>query len=356
MKFQKQYFGFIALLWILGCTNAAEQKPTQTAKEVKAQVVEKIQTTSKLAEGVDLENEPIQPLAMPTDLDFNKVQLGKKLYFDTRLSGDNSISCASCHALEKGGTDLLPVSIGINNTKGPINSPTVYNSGYNFAQFWDGRAKDLAEQAEGPVHNPLEMGSNWEQVIAKLEKDESYPQEFQNIYQDGLTGKNIADAIAEFERSLVTVNSRFDKYLKGNANALTALEVQGYNNFKDWGCVACHNGPNVGGNSYQKFGLIKDYFADKKKAGKEITEADLGRYNVSKDENDKHKFKVPSLRVVALTPPYFHDASANTLEEAVKTMAYYQLGFEMDEETLKSIVAFLKTLPGEYERKPLLQK
>lgn len=328
-------------------TPSPNKSPMQ---EVKKNVIEKVTTTSSVAAGIDLSGSPIQPLKMPENLNAKKVKLGDLLFHDTKLSKDNTLSCASCHDLSKGGTDLVPVSLGVGGVKGPINSPTVFNSHYNFVQFWDGRAKDLEEQAEGPVHNPLEMGSNWPEVIKKLNENEEYKKLFAELYSDGITGKNIANAIAEFEKSLVTVNSRFDQYLLGKKDALTALEIQGYEYFEGYGCVACHNGPNVGGNSFQKFGLIKDYFADKK----QLTEADNGRFNVTKDPQDKHKFKVPSLRVAALTPPYFHDASAQTLEEAIQTMAKYQLNTTLSAEEVKAIVAFLKSLVGEYNGKPLL--
>lgn len=335
----------------VGCSGG--KKPTtaenKTPKDIKSNVIQKIEATSKLAEGIDLNNEPIKPLALPENLDQKKVALGKLLFLDVRLSKDNTLSCASCHGLDKGGTDLTDVSTGVGGVKGPINSPTVFNSGNNIVQFWDGRAGTLEEQAAGPVHNPKEMASNWEEVLQKISGDENYKNQFVEIYPDGMTGKNIANAIAEFELSLVTVDSRFDHYLKGDASALNALEIQGYNYFKDYGCVACHNGANVGGNSFQKFGLVKDYFATKAN----VTEADNGRFNVTQDPNDKNKFKVPSLRLAALTPPYFHDASAKTLEEAVRVMGRYQLGIEFADEEVKAIVAFLKTLPGKYDGKML---
>lgn len=357
----KRFF-FIPLcaLLLVHCSKTTQNptdNTTETTKEsrsmtdIRNDVVETVKTKSQIAPGVDIDNEPIQPLEIPKDLNSKKVALGKLLFHDTRLSTDNTLSCASCHDLGKGGTDISDVSTGVNGILGPINSPTVFNSGFNFVQFWDGRAKTLEEQAEGPVHNPKEMGSNWKEVLAKLTKDDTYPGLFKELYPDGITGKNIANAIAEFERSLVTVNSRFDQYLKGKKDALTALEKQGYELFKGYGCVTCHNGPAMGGNSFQRYGLFEDYFKTKS----EITEADLGVYNVTKNEADKHWFKVPSLRVAALTPPYFHDASAKTLEDAIKAMGYYQLGAKFTDDELKAISAFLKSVVGDYEGKPLLQ-
>jgi len=289
-------------------------------------------------------DEPIQPIPLSVSVDERKVELGRMLFHDQRLSADNSISCASCHALNKGGTDQTQFSIGINYVIGPINSPTVYNSGLNYRQFWDGRAETLEEQAAGPVHNPIEMGSNWPEVVQKLGKDTRYQNLFSEIYNGELTGETIADAIATFERSLITPNSRFDQYLKGNTQAITEQEKQGYQHFKDFGCAACHQGVNVGGNMFQKFGVLNNYFT---RNGRKKTKADLGRYNVTGLEQDKHVFKVPSLRMVAHTAPYFHDGSAKTLREAVDVMFTFQLGRPAPDEVKEAIVAFLKTLAGD---------
>lgn len=294
-------------------------------------------------------NEPIQPLPLEMKLDARRVALGDKLFNDKRLSKDNSIACAGCHSLATGGVDRAPVSTGIGGAKGPINAPTVFNSGFNFRQFWDGRAASLEEQAAGPVHNPKEMGSNWEAVTAKLVQDQALVAEMNAIYGDGLQPKNIQDAIATFERSLITP-SRFDRHLRGEKNVLSADELQGYQLFKNYGCVACHQGTNVGGNMFQVFGVMGDYF--KKRGG--TNDADLGRYNVTKVEADKHVFKVPSLRNVAATAPYFHDGSAATLEDAVDVMFRYQLGRAAPAKDKGLIVKFLHTLTGEYKGKPLV--
>ena len=295
------------------------------------------------------QSEPIQPIVADSKLDAKKVALGDRLFHDKRLSKDNSLSCASCHNLARGGVDGLPSSIGIGGAKGPINAPTVFNSSLNFRQFWDGRAPNLEEQAAVPVHNPLEMGSNWAEVLAKLAKDEALIQQMKEVYPDGLQAKNIQDLIAVFERSLVTPNGRFDKYLKGDKSALSADELKGYQMFKAYGCVACHQGVNVGGNMFQTFGVMGDYFA--KRGG--VTAADMGRYNVTKNEGDKHVFKVPSLRNVALTAPYFHDGSAKTLPDAVDVMFKYQLGRPASAQDKELIVKFLHTLTGEYKGKSL---
>jgi cytochrome c peroxidase len=289
---------------------------------------------------------PLPVAAMPTS---EKVQLGESLFFEKRLSRDNSVSCASCHDFARGGADRLPVSIGIEGKAGLINTPTVFNAAFNFAQFWDGRATTLEEQAAGPVHNPVEMGSNWAEVVPKLQEDASYRARFGKLYPGrGISGATIVDAIAAFERTLITPNSRFDRYLRGDETALTELERTGYRRFIDYGCASCHQGINIGGNLYQRFGVMRDYFAHR-----EPTQVDLGRFNVTGRGEDRHVFKVPSLRNVAATPPYFHDASAHLLEEAVTVMGRYQLGRELSTNDVLSITAFLRTLTGEWQGRPL---
>jgi cytochrome c peroxidase len=294
-------------------------------------------------------DEPIKPIPTELRLDPKKVALGEKLFNDKRLSRDNTLSCASCHNLSAGGVDGMANSVGIGGAKSAVNAPTVFNSALNFRQFWDGRANSLEEQAAGPVHNPKEMGSNWAEVLGKLGKDAALVAEFKELYPDGLQSKNIQDGIGIFGRSLATPNARFDKYLRGDKNAINAEELKGYELFKKYGCVACHQGVAVGGNMFQTFGVMGDYFA---KRGNP-TEADLGRYNVTKNEADKHVFKVPSLRNVALTAPYFHDGSAKTLNDAVAVMFKYQLGRSASQQDQEQIVLFLRTLTGEYKGKPL---
>ncbi|MEW8506334.1 MAG: cytochrome-c peroxidase [Candidatus Thiodiazotropha sp.] len=274
------------------------------------------------------------------------VSLGDKLFHDVRLSQDNSISCASCHVLSTGGTDGRSVSMGIGGAIGDIKAPTVYNSTFNFVQFWDGRAPTLEDQAAGPVHNPVEMNSNWEEVISKLEQDPVLVEEFEALFEDGISKDNIATAIATFEHSLVTINSRFDRWLKGE-EVLTDQELRGYRLFKSYGCISCHQGTNVGGNMFGFMGAKGDYFKDRQRA---VTKADMGRYNVTKNPDDRHYFKVPSLRLAAINPPYFHDGSESTLQGAVRIMGRYQLGRELPEDDIEAIVAFLHTLVGEHIR------
>lgn len=294
-------------------------------------------------------NEPIQPIPLDIELNEEKVKLGEKLFNDPKLSHDNSVSCVSCHVLSKGGTDQVVRSIGIKGAVGNINAPTVFNSGFNFNQFWDGHAASLENQIDDPIHSSIEMGSSWPEIISKLYKSTEYVSTFKRLYSDGIQEQNIKDAIATFERSLSTPNSRFDKFLRGNKNALTNEEKEGYRLFKENGCVSCHQGVNLGGNMFQEFGVMGDYFADRGN----VTKADLGRFNVTKDEQDRYVFKVPSLRNVALTSPYFHDGSASTLEEAIAVMAKYQLGRQLSQKDSDLIIKFLTTLNGEYKGKAL---
>jgi len=292
--------------------------------------------------------EPVLPIPRDPGQDPGKVALGARLFQDPRLSADNTLSCASCHRLAEGGADGLARSVGVGGALGPIKAPTVYNSGFNLAQFWDGRAASLEAQVAGPIHNPLEMASNWAQVLGKLRADPGYPAQFAALYPDGLTPANIEDAIAAFERSLVTPDSPLDLWLAGDATALTPQALRGYRLFKSYGCVACHQGVNLGGNLYQRMGALGDYFGDR---GTVVGPADLGRFNVTGDPEDRHLFKVPGLRLAALTPPYFHDGSAPPLEEAIRVMARYQLGRTIPPGDMADIAAFLRSAVG---RHPLL--
>lgn len=283
--------------------------------------------------------ELITPIPLEIEYNKDKAALGKKLFFDTRLSKDDSVSCASCHMLESGGDDNLQFSIGINGQVGGINAPTVYNSVFNIAQFWDGRAKNLQEQAHGPVENPIEMGENFKNVINKLEKDTHLVKEFKRIYKEGITANSITDAIAHFETTLITPNSSFDKYLRGDENALGKEEKEGYKLFVEYGCISCHNGVNIGGNLFQKIGLIKEFDTSVKS---------LGKFDVTGNKADINYFKVPTLRNISKTAPYFHDGSISDLKTAVEVMLNIQLGIVASSEDVKKIVKFLETLDGEF--------
>jgi len=279
------------------------------------------------------------PLPQKVEYDKAKADLGKLLYMDTRLSGDGTVACISCHELAKGaGVDSLSTSTGIRGQKGPVNAPTVYNARYNFVQFWDGRAKDLQDQAGGPVENPVEMGAKFPEVIKRLNEDENYVKLFKELYHDTITKEHITHAIAEFEKALVTPNSKFDQYLRGDKQALNETEKKGFQLFNDKGCAACHNGINMGSNLYQKAGIFEKF---------PETDNFTGRYNVTKDEKDKYFVKVPTLRNIARTAPYFHHGKTPDLRTAVMQMGYYQLGISITLEEADAIVAFLTTLNGE---------
>ena len=279
-----------------------------------------------------------------------KVELGFALYHDTRLSADNTISCATCHGLNTGGVDRKQYSEGINGQFGGVNAPTVYNAALNFVQFWDGRAADLKEQAAGPPLNPVEMGcTSFDQICEALAQDKDFTKKFTEVYPEGYSQSTITDAIAEFEKTLLTP-SRFDKYLMGDKNALTAEELEGYQLFKDNKCATCHVGVNVGGQSYEFMGIKNSYF-DYRNTG--LTDGDNGRYAVTKKESDRHKFKTPTLRNVMLTYPYMHDGTVASVEDAIRIMHEFQIGKEINDVEVEKIVVFLGTLNGEYNGKML---
>ena len=288
-------------------------------------------------------DQPITPIPDALDLDARKVDLGRRLFHDKRLSHDDTISCASCHDLNLAGGDALAVAVGVKQQIGTVNSPTVLNSAFNFSQFWDGRAGNLEEQAEGPVHNPIEMGTNWDEVINKLSRDADYVRDFKALWPEGIKPAHIQSAIAEFERSLITPDSAFDRYLKGDLQSLTGDARKGWDLFRNLGCIACHQGVNMGGNMYANLGVMGDYFVDR---GKSVLKSDMGRFNVTGREADRHMFKVPTLRNVARTGPYFHDGSIDSLEDAVNAMARYQLGVELAVSDRVALVAFLHALNG----------
>ncbi|MDI3513078.1 MAG: cytochrome-c peroxidase [Gammaproteobacteria bacterium] len=284
-------------------------------------------------------DEPIQPIEAAQVSDPGKVELGKKLWFEPRLSMSGIISCNTCHNLSMGGTDNLKTSIGHGWKAGPVNSPTVFNSSLAIAQFWDGRAADLKEQAGGPIQAGVEMNMPHTLAVGILQSIPGYVAEFKAVYgKDRIDIDMITDAIAEFEKTLVTPNARFDKWLKGDDKALSDKELAGYTLFKESGCVACHNGPAAGGTSFQRMGVVEPYNSSSPAEGRSaVTGVDADRFN----------FKVPTLRNVELSYPYFHDGEAKTLEQAVDIMGRLQLGRTYSQDEIGSIVAFLKTLTGE---------
>lgn len=281
----------------------------------------------------------ITPLPTSIPYDKEKAMLGKQLYMDTSLSKDGKVSCNTCHDLKRYGVDNEIFSIGADGVLDePFNSPTTFNSVFNFVQFWDGKAKNLAEQAKNPFINPKEMALKDEaEVVKRVEANAKYKASFDKIYGE-ITMQNITDAIAEFEKTLITPNAPFDRYLNGDENAISSQAKRGWEAFKSNGCVACHQGQNIGGTMYQKIGIFEPY----------PNQENLGRYEITKIESDKMVFKVPSLRNVAKTAPYYHDGSIPTLDACVQFMAYYQLGRFLDQQTVDDIVAFLESLTGEF--------
>ena len=328
---------------------------SQLTKEKRAIVLDWIAMTREAMydDGLccDRAAEPVRPIDRELVTDPAKVALGKALYHDTRLSLDNTVSCATCHEIENAGVDNHQYSHGVDDQLGGVNAPTVYNAVYNFVQFWDGRAKTLADQAAGPPLNPVEMASpSFDFIIAKLEADKPFAKEFAAVYPEGITEANITDAIEQYERTLITPDSRFDKWLRGDDAAISQEELEGYELFKKYDCATCHVGQNLGGLSYELMGLRNDYFADR---GLELTNEDNGRFKETLNERDRHRFKVPGLRNVEHTWPYYHDGTRETLEDAVRDMGTYQSGVELTEAEVGKMVAFLKTLTGEYQGKPV---
>lgn len=299
----------------------------------------------------EFKNEPVRPIPDSVAVDARKVALGKLLYHDTRLSGDGTISCATCHAVTTAGVDNKQYSEGIKGQKGGVNAPTSFNACFNFVQFWDGRAATLAAQAGGPPLNPVEMGSaSFDEIAGKLAKDADFVKMFTAVYPEGLSEATITDAIAEYEKTLITPNSPFDRYLKGEKEAMTPEQVEGYALFKEYNCATCHAGVNMGGLSYELMGKRADYFKDREVNAKSgLTDADNGRWAQTKDERDRYRFKTPTLRNVALTWPYYHDGSVPTLDKAIEMMAQYQVGRTMKPEEIAKVKSFLEALTGEYK-------
>ncbi len=272
-----------------------------------------------------------------------KIELGKQLFFDPRLSSSYLISCNTCHNVGLGGADLQETSIGHGWQKGPRNAPTVLNAVFNIAQFWDGRAADLAAQAKGPIQASVEMNNKPERAVATLKSIPGYVALFGKAFpgeKDPVTFDNVAKAIEVFEATLITPDSPFDSYLNGNGKALTDVEEKGLGIFMEKGCAACHNGINVGGGGYFPFGVLEAPDASIRPPG------DLGRFKVTNTSSDKYVFKAPTLRNVALTPPYFHSGKVWKLKDAVAVMGSSQLGIRLSSEDEEAIVAFLHALTG----------
>lgn len=296
-----------------------------------------------------LSEEPITPIEAEPRPDTDKTALGERLFHDVRLSGGNDVSCASCHQLALGGDDGLDRSLSPSGTALEFNSPTVFNVSLNFRLNWRGNFRTLEEQNEAVLLDHTLMNTSWQELLPKLNADADYARRFARVYGGPPDRASVLDALAAFQRSLTTPNARFDRYLRGEHAAITAEEARGFELFKSYGCSACHQGANVGGNLFQRFGIFADPFAE----GGGSRRADLGRFAITGRESDRRVFRVPSLRSVAVTAPYFHDGRTASLNDAVRIMARSQLGRELTEREIRAIVKFLRTLTGEYRGRPL---
>jgi len=340
--------GTIVLACILAASifisTGCSKKPETTSEIVVSIDPVKLRMFQPLPESIESERNPATE---------EKIALGRMLYYEPRLSKSQEISCNSCHLLDKYGVDGQPTSDGHKGLQGDRNSPTVYNAAGHFVQFWDGRAADVEEQAKGPVMNPVEMAMPSEKhVVAVLQSIPEYVESFKKAFpgeKDPIGYENMARAIGAFERRLVTP-SRWDKFLRGDSHALTGEEKAGFNLFMETGCQACHSGTYLGGNLYQVLGLVKPW----------PDTSDPGREKVTKNQSDRMLFKVPGLRNISETKPYYHNGKVGTLEQAVSRMAEYQLGKTLSDAQVRSIVTWMKSLTGEipadYIKQPALPK
>jgi cytochrome c peroxidase len=295
---------------------------------------------------------PITPVPVVEGLDAAKLSLGRRLFGDPHLSGSDLIACSSCHDLTAGGEDGRPHAVGADGRIADFNTLSLFNVALNYRLSWRGNFTDLASENEAVLLDPRFMNARWDDLLPKLRKDEVYRREFTALYGSRWGQAEILDALGEFERSLVTPNSRFDRFLRGDADAISADEKAGYRLFAAYGCISCHQGRNIGGNLFERFGI----FADPTSGRRAETPADLGRYTLTGREEDRFVFRVPSLRNVAVTAPYFHDGSVASLEDAVTIMSRAQLGRELPPRDRDRIVAFLGTLTGEYQGQPLRRR
>jgi cytochrome c peroxidase len=294
------------------------------------------------------DDEPITPIR-PAETDAAKADLGRTLFHDVRLSQSDTMACASCHRLDGGGDDDRSHSLGADGKPLNYNSPTIFNAALNYRLNWRGNFRTLEEQNEAVLLDPRLMNTTWEELLSKLGADQGYVRAFNAVYGSGPARSHVLDALATFQRSLLTPEARFDRYLNGQRDAITVEEERGYQLFKSYGCIACHQGVNLGGNLLQRFGIFYDPFSQRERT----TDADLGRFAITGNESDRHVFRVPSLRNVAVTAPYFHDGTAASLPEAVDIMARAQLGRDLPSPHLDLIVKFLGTLTGEYQGRSL---
>jgi cytochrome c peroxidase len=331
----------LGLFWFIGERSLSTLSEGQKEAPLQRFDEHDFYQLDKFPQQVDSPIHPIPPLKKLSPPLQARVNLGRQLFQDVRLSGNQKISCKSCHQLEQGGHDSRGGSTGTSGKLLRRNSPTVYNAAFNFRQFWDGRSANLSAQAEQPILDQNEMGGSWPVILQRLLTDPNMVSAF-SVYPQGITAETIRDALSLYERTLVTPHSPFDRYLRGDESAINGAQKRGYLLFKKLGCISCHQGRNVGGNLYQKMGI---YATEAQLT--QLQEDDFGRYELTGMESDRMLFKVPSLRNVALTPPYFHNGSRATLEQAVADMGLFQLGRELEEHQIELLVLFLQTLTGD---------
>jgi cytochrome c peroxidase len=293
--------------------------------------------------------EAVTPLPQPPPVPRAMTELGRKLFHDVRLSGNAQMSCASCHRLDRGGGDGRTRPLGSDGRPLDFNAPTVFNAALNFRLNWRGNFRTLEELAEAALLDARLMNTSWSEVVGKLQADADYVRSFGEAYGSQPDRAHVLDALASFQRGLATPNARFDEYLRGARDAITAEEERGFQLFKTYGCVACHQGMNLGGNLFQKFGIFYEQAAQRAAP----THADLGRFGITGRKSDRQVFRVPSLRNVAVTAPYFHDGRSSSLHEAVAIMARSQLGRNIPPRDIDAIVGFLATLTGTYDGRRL---
>ncbi|HEV8244791.1 MAG TPA: cytochrome c peroxidase [Polyangiaceae bacterium] len=295
------------------------------------------------------EDEPINPIPLDANVDAVRAALGEALFRDSTLSEDGKVACADCHFSDRGLSDGKSKSKLVDRPETLTNSTSLFNVRYLYRLTWAAKFEDLEAHLDALIKEPKVMRTSWQKASDRLARKGDWKERFAAAYPEGLTPKNVRAALLEYERSLVTPNAPFDRWLRGDEDAIGEQAKAGYALFKSFGCISCHQGTAVGGNLLQRFGVMRDYFSDRGN----VQPGDLGRFNVTQHPEDRHVFRVPSLRNVALTAPYFHDGSAPTLDVAVKVMARYQLGRELSDDDVRAIVSFLGSLTGEYRGKPL---
>lgn len=329
--------GLTMLLWF---SKNPDRKISERARQESAALLNEASVFSQ---------EPISPLPLSVAEDRAKVQLGERLFQDTQLSHDRSRSCATCHPLDAGGMDGAPRARALDNVKVLRNTPTIFNLRYDLFFNWDGATESLPVHDEKVLLSPALMNTTWPELLGRLRPDADYASGFARAYPTGITRESVLDALATYERTLTTPYARFDRFLAGERTAISPGEQQGYQLFKSYGCVACHQGINIGGNLLQVFGVF-----DYPDLGPDCKDSDQGRYTITKDEADRRVFRVPSLRNVAVTAPYFHNGCAATLAVAVNTMARVQLGRSIRPQDVRLIIGFLNTLTGDYAGRPVV--